>query len=167
MEPVLQKCILGHILSLFFLKTHFNTSNIIGPIFAEMVSFYFQVLRIKHCTVSSSICMLHVLSTPSFLNLMFMGPCILSIFWYISHKMQSYPIYFFLEIALRVLGGIATYHQEHIQLYLQHLTLVKLSQATCRSYGLTSARCCRYSYMCYWWLAEIPPEICRAISITK
>ena len=32
-----------------------------------------------------------------------------------------------------------------------------------RRNGLTSARCCDYSYMCSWWWVEVPPEICRAI----
>ena len=31
----------------------------------------------------------------------------------------------FLETALLVSGGTSTHHQEHIQLYLQHLALVK------------------------------------------
>ena len=39
--------------------------------------------------------------------------------------MQRYTIYFYLETALHVSGGISTHHQEHIQLHLQHLTLVK------------------------------------------
>ena len=30
-------------------------------------------------------------------------------------------------------------------------------------YGLTSARCCNYSYMYTWWWVKIPPEICRAV----
>jgi len=29
--------------------------------------------------------------------------------------------------------------------------------------GLTSARCCNYSYMCSWWWVESPPETCRAV----
>jgi len=40
--------------------------------------------------------------------------------------MQRYTVYLFLETALYVSGGISTQHQEHIQLYLQHLALVKL-----------------------------------------
>ena len=43
---------------------------------------------------------------------------------YISNKMQRYTVYLFLETALHVLGGISTHHQEHIQMYLQHLELV-------------------------------------------
>ena len=39
--------------------------------------------------------------------------------------MQRYTIYFSLETALHVSGGISTHHQEYIQLYLQHLALVK------------------------------------------
>ena len=46
-------------------------------------------------------------------------------FRYISNKMQCYTIYLSLETALHVSGGTFTHHQEHIQLYLQHLALVK------------------------------------------
>jgi hypothetical protein len=57
---------------------------------------------------------------------MFMGMCIVSIFQYISNKMQRYTVYLYLETALHVLGGTSTYHQERIQLYLQHLVFVTL-----------------------------------------
>jgi len=40
--------------------------------------------------------------------------------------MQRYTIYLSVETALHVWGGTSTHHQEHIQLYLQHLALVKL-----------------------------------------
>ena len=53
-----------------------------------------------------------------------MGPCIVSIFQYISNKMQHYTVYLYLETALHVLGGTSTQHQERIQLYLQHLVFV-------------------------------------------
>jgi hypothetical protein len=55
-----------------------------------------------------------------------MGPCILSIFQYtcISNKIQRYTVYLYLETALHVSGGASTHHQEHIQLYLQHLVFV-------------------------------------------
>ena len=43
-----------------------------------------------------------------------------------SNKMQRYTVYLFLKTVLHVSGGISTHHQEHIQLYLQHLVLVKL-----------------------------------------
>jgi len=33
---------------------------------------------------------------------------------------------YFWKTALRVSGGISTHHQEHTQLYLQYLVLVKL-----------------------------------------
>ena len=39
--------------------------------------------------------------------------------------MQRYTVYLYLETALHVAGGISTHHQEHTQLYLQHLALVK------------------------------------------
>ena len=54
-----------------------------------------------------------------------MGPCIVSIFQYISNKMQLYIVYLYLETALHVSGGTSTHHQERIQLYLQHLVFVK------------------------------------------
>jgi hypothetical protein len=53
-----------------------------------------------------------------------MGPCIVSIFQYISNKMQRYTNYLYLEAAPHVSGGTSTCHQERIQLYLQHLVFV-------------------------------------------
>jgi len=38
--------------------------------------------------------------------------------------MQRYTVYLSLETALPISDGISTHHQEHIQLYLQHLVLV-------------------------------------------
>ena len=46
-------------------------------------------------------------------DLTFMGPCILSIFQYVSNKMQRYTVYLYLETALHVSGGTSTHHQEH------------------------------------------------------
>jgi len=57
-------------------------------------------------------------------DLTFMGPCIVSIFQYISNKMQRYTVYLYLETALHVSDGTSTHHQERIQLYLQHLVFV-------------------------------------------
>jgi hypothetical protein len=51
---------------------------------------------------------------------MFMTNCIVSI----SNKMQRFTVYLYLETALRVSGGTTTHHQEHIQLYLQHLLFI-------------------------------------------
>ena len=48
-----------------------------------------------------------------------------ALFQYISKKMQRYTFYLYLKTALHVPVGISTYHQEHTQLYLQHLVLVK------------------------------------------
>jgi hypothetical protein len=53
-----------------------------------------------------------------------MSKCIVSIFQYISNKMQRYTVYIYLEIALHVSGGTSTHHQERIKLYLQHLVFV-------------------------------------------
>jgi hypothetical protein len=53
-----------------------------------------------------------------------MDPCIVSIFQYISNKMQHDIVYLYLETALHVPGGTSTHHQERIQLYLQHLVFV-------------------------------------------
>ena len=39
--------------------------------------------------------------------------------------MQRYTVYLYLETALHVSGSIATHHQEHTRMYLQHLVLVK------------------------------------------
>jgi hypothetical protein len=41
-------------------------------------------------------------------DLTFMGQCIVSIFQYISNKMQRYTIYLYLETALHVSGGSTT-----------------------------------------------------------
>jgi len=38
--------------------------------------------------------------------------------------MQRYIVYLYLESALHVSGGTSTHHQEHIQMYLQHLVFV-------------------------------------------
>ena len=57
-------------------------------------------------------------------DLKFMGLCILSIFQYISNKMQRYTVYLYLETAVRVSAGTSTHHQERIQLYVQHLLFV-------------------------------------------
>ena len=38
--------------------------------------------------------------------------------------MQRYTVYLYLETALHVSGGTFTFHQERIQLYLQHLVFV-------------------------------------------
>jgi hypothetical protein len=53
-----------------------------------------------------------------------MGTYIVSIFQYISNKMQCYTVYLYLETALHVSGGTTTHHQERKQLYLQHLVFV-------------------------------------------
>jgi hypothetical protein len=52
--------------------------------------------------------------------------------------MQRYTVYLYLETALHVSGGTSTYHQERIQLYLQHLvflTPLLLSAAIVKSWN--------------------------------
>jgi hypothetical protein len=51
-----------------------------------------------------------------------MGPCIVSIFKYISNMMQRYTIYLYLETALHVSGRTSTHHQERIQLMMSGST---------------------------------------------
>jgi hypothetical protein len=101
-------------------------------------------------------------------DLTFMGPCIISIFQYISNKMQHYTVYLYLETVQHVSGGTSTHHQERIQPYLQHLVFVTpllLFAAIVRhpqhtqtgsisstiaadsSNGVPNTRCCRYSCM--------------------
>jgi hypothetical protein len=94
----------------------------------------------------NSICHLLVLLE----DFTFMGSCIVSIFQYISNKMQRYTVHLYLETALHVSDGTSTHHQERIQLYLQQLvfvTPVLLSStiAADSSTGVTNTRCCRYS----------------------
>jgi hypothetical protein len=81
----------------------------------------FRVPRINPLNVElNPICHLLILLG----DLTFVGPCIVSIFQYISNKIQRYTHYLYLETALRVSGGTSTHHQERIQLYLQHLVFV-------------------------------------------
>jgi hypothetical protein len=63
-------------------------------------------------TELNSICHLLVLLG----DLTFMSLCIVSIFQYISNKMQRYTVCLYLETALHVSGGTSTHHQERIQL---------------------------------------------------
>ena len=73
-----------------------------------------------------------------------MGPCIVSVFQYISKKMQRYTVYLYLETALHVSGGTSTHHQERIQLYLEHLVFVTpllLSVAIVEELELVSVCC--------------------------
>jgi hypothetical protein len=44
-------------------------------------------------------------------NLTFMSPCIVSIFQYISNKMQRCTVYLYLETAVHISGGTSTHHR--------------------------------------------------------
>jgi hypothetical protein len=68
-------------------------------------------------------------------DLTFMGPCFLSIFQYMSNRMQRYTVHLYLETALHVSGGTSTHHQESIQLYLQHFFICHTVTAICRYRG--------------------------------
>jgi hypothetical protein len=113
--------------------------------------------------------------------LTFMGACIVRIFQYISNKMQRYTVYSYLETALPVSGATSNHHQEHIQLYLQHLVFVTPlllpaaiveemefqlfhAKAAGSSNGVTNTRCCKFNCMRSWWWVVVPPETCRAVS---
>jgi hypothetical protein len=73
----------------------------------------------------------------------------------ISNKMQGYTVYLYLETAVHVSGGTSPYHQERIQLYLQHLVFVTTpllhtqtgsnssTIAADSSNGVTNTKCCR------------------------
>jgi hypothetical protein len=102
-------------------------------------------------------------------DLTFMDTCIVSIFQYMSNKMQRYTVYLYLETPLHVSGGTSTHYQERIQLYLQHLVFVTplmlsvlwvayathstlkplptFTIAADSSNGVTNTRRCRYSCM--------------------
>jgi len=90
--------------------------------------------------------------------LMFMAPCNVNIFQYMSNKMQLHTVYLYLETAVHVSGGTSTHHQELSHCY-RYLPLVAGS-GKC----VTTIRCCRYSCMCSWWWVELPLETCRAVS---
>ena len=83
---------------------------------ASFIAIYFNPLNAE----LNPICHLLVLLG----DLTSMGPCIVSIFQYISNKMQRCTVYLHLETALHISGGTSTHHQERIQLYLQHLAFV-------------------------------------------
>jgi hypothetical protein len=96
-QPIITKEQIIHISEL----QNFSTSeNNVNPLTAEL----------------NPICHLIILLG----DLTFIGKCIVSI----SNKMQRYTVYLYLETALHVSGGSSTYHQELIQLYLQHLVFV-------------------------------------------
>jgi len=69
--------------------------------------------------------------------------------------MQQYTVYFYMQTALHVSGGISTHHQELMSLYPQYLALlipllllvVSVTFTTGISNGLINARYCRYSDM--------------------
>ena len=94
--------------------------NVVAEIFWVVLATYTNIAVNPLNAELDPICQLLVLLR----DLTFMGPYILSIFQYISKKMQRYTFSLYLEIALHASGGTSTHHQERIQLYLQHLVFV-------------------------------------------
>jgi len=61
-------------------------------------------------------------------NLPFRGPCSLYMripFDILRKRCNITQFTYFWETALHISGGVSTHHQEHTQLYLQYLVLVK------------------------------------------
>ena len=71
------------------------------------------IAKITHILLQLLLLVLFRLRTEGRVNLKFSGPCIVSIFQYISNTMQRYTVYLYLETALHVSGGTSTHHQEH------------------------------------------------------
>jgi hypothetical protein len=82
-------------------------------------------------------------------DLTFMSPCIVSIFQYISNKMQRYTVYLYLETALHVSGGTSIHHQELCAVgglcHPQHTQTGLNSSMIAAGFsnGVTNTRCCR------------------------
>ena len=72
--------------------------------------YLYFVLRIGLRMVQWTETCRHIYNIDNTIYLMFKGPCILSIFQYISNKMQCYTVYLYLETALHVSGGHATWN---------------------------------------------------------
>jgi hypothetical protein len=69
--------------------------------------------QIKHFHIDNNFvqCLTHLVTWLLLIYLMFMGPCIVNIFQYISNKMQLYTVYLYLETAVHVSGGTSTHHE--------------------------------------------------------
>jgi hypothetical protein len=111
-------------------------------IIAQIVSFhnafYFNPLNAE----LNPICNLLVLLG----DLTFMSTCIVSIFQYISNKMQRYTVYLYLKTALHVSGSTSTHHQERIQLFPGINKLCNVASCWIYEYiGMTYTCCCVYS----------------------
>jgi hypothetical protein len=118
----------------------------------------------------------------------FMGPCIVSIYQYISNKMQRYTVYLYLETALHVslppiIRSAYTciyriWYLSHRYCYLPlswkswnpqhtHTGSNSFTIAADSSNGVTNTRCCRYRCMRSWWWVKVPPETYREVSRYK
>ena len=66
--------------------------------------------------------------------------------------MQRYTVFFYLETALHVSGGTTTNHQEHKQLYVQHLVFVTTLLLSWKSWNwfksaVGGVRCDKYQML--------------------
>jgi hypothetical protein len=86
--------------------------------------------------------------------LMFMGPCIITIFHYMFSKMQRYTVYFIWKL----------FYMFRVVLPPSIRTQTTVSTATVSSNGVTNTRCCRYNCLHSCWWVVVPLETCRAVS---
>ena len=66
------------------------------------------------------------------------------------------------EVPPETCRAVSARHPQHTQTGSNSSTIAADS-----SNGVTNTRCCRYSFMRSWWLVEVPPETCRAVSVYK
>ena len=94
-----------------------------------------------------------------------MGQSIGSIFWYVYPTRCNVTrfIYFWKLLYIFRLLSPPIIRSTYNCIYSSNPSTI----AAGSSYGLTSARCCRYSCMCSWWWVEITTETCRAVSRNK
>ena len=107
-----------------------------APVWKDTVTSLTRVTETVQCAPPSV--SLQLLSTTTQKSTFFnvLRSSIVSIFQYISNKMQRYTVYWYLETALHVLGGISTHHQEHTQ-------LLSTVSGTCQTVTTTCCYCWR------------------------
>ena len=120
-----------------------SVSDVQGSVYSKYILIYIQKDATLHSLFISGklLYMFRVVLPPIIRST---HDCIYSI-WHLSNRIATCRY-------RRVVGNFSsTHHQEHIQLYLQYLALVKpllLPAAIVEELELTSTRCCRYSCVC-------------------
>ena len=123
-------------------RPHEITRFPLGGSSSNLMSEYFS----KICRVSSSLIKMSII---------------------VQQDATTYSLLYICKLPYMFRDGNSTHHQEHMQLQLQHLALVKLRKIQCVKSAkderyvpvsvtfthcifrsLTSSRCCNYSYMC-------------------